>query len=641
MDPVLAVPGYALLLLAGAAVLPGLFTPRAGVGRPVFQLVVVLIAAFFTWRSGESPDQAVGRFNQMIILAALLTWLVTSRVVLNRRARWILLGTVSAGCLLQAGVAILQVYFKEPALGIYWPSRELESVYLAKFGSRARGFYLNPNHFAWLINGAAILCASVAIWGRVPIAGRVLVGYFAVVLTGVEVFAASRGGIASLVCGGIALIGLGVIGGFRLRRGGTGMAISGAAMGLVLIGAVWLAYSSSWLAIGRFGSEVLSANVRQEFSGHAWRAFQTEPAWGIGAGMYRYAARLYRSPNEPLDAVYAHNDWLQVAAEYGSIGLLLALVVVGLALGFAGKTFVRELKRRSVAGDTLRSNSMALSIGAFAAGVSFAVHSTVDFNLQIPANAVFAAFIFGLAGGGGRDPSAQPLRSSIFERCVAGACVLCCAIVLGFTLWPGAAVDYHVLMARNAILSARCDLALAETSKALRLDPDDVGALTVRGEALYAYESAQGMIGALDNGGLPELVIDENPHKLAIGATGDLLAGRNKYFAAAAASFERAALQLPMERELWVSMAKALSEVDGTDPTESERLLRIAIRLDPGHPYAYGCMGDHFQDLDDYTKAIEYYSLGAIFPGGSYAESMGVDLRIELGLMSEEEAGDY
>ena len=96
-----------------------------------------------------------------------------------------------------------------------------------------------------------------------------------------------------------------------------------------------------------------------------------------------------------------------------------------------------------------------------------------------------------------------------------------------------------------------------------------------------------------------------------------------------------------MERELWIWLARARNEVEGTDVGESERILRTAIRLDPGHPFPYGQMGDHFNQLDEYPSALVYYSLGALFPGGSYAESMGVDLRIELGLMTDEQVDDY
>ncbi len=78
---------------------------------------------------------------------------------------------------------------------------------------------------------------------------------------------------------------------------------------------------------------------------------------------------------------YAHNDYLQYLAELGLIGFALALGVMGRCLYWMGRGLDRS---RLVAG----------ACGAVAA---MGMHSMVDFNLYIPANALVLAWILGMA----------------------------------------------------------------------------------------------------------------------------------------------------------------------------------------------------------------------------------------------------
>ena len=73
---------------------------------------------------------------------------------------------------------------------------------------------------------------------------------------------------------------------------------------------------------------------------------------------------------------YAHNDYLQLAAETGVIGLLCIGTLVGLCLwsGFRALCTRRDPLMRGVA------------FGSLMGILALLAHSTVDFNLQIPAN---------------------------------------------------------------------------------------------------------------------------------------------------------------------------------------------------------------------------------------------------------------
>src|SRR5262249_2467777 len=60
--------------------------------------------------------------------------------------------------------------------------------------------------------------------------------------------------------------------------------------------------------------------------------------------------------------------------------------------------FVTE---RPVARYRLQSDSLALNIGALTSVAVYIVHSFLDFNLHIPANAMLLGFIFGMLGNPG------------------------------------------------------------------------------------------------------------------------------------------------------------------------------------------------------------------------------------------------
>lgn len=103
------------------------------------------------------------------------------------------------------------------------------------------------------------------------------------------------------------------------------------------------------------------------------------PLTGIGAGSFYSTYPLYDSGNAaPGFNRHAHNDYLQFATEFGLAALgLLAFSVLASAWAAIGAQRVRR--------DRLLQG---LGFGATMGIVALLIHSTVDFNLQIPANAV-------------------------------------------------------------------------------------------------------------------------------------------------------------------------------------------------------------------------------------------------------------
>ena len=83
---------------------------------------------------------------------------------------------------------------------------------------------------------------------------------------------------------------------------------------------------------------------------------------------------------------YTHNDYAQFAAEAGLLGLAMMGLVVAMSLGAA-------LRAQWVRHDPLmRGMAFASTMGITA----ILIHSWVDFNLQIPANALLFMVILAL-----------------------------------------------------------------------------------------------------------------------------------------------------------------------------------------------------------------------------------------------------
>jgi len=123
------------------------------------------------------------------------------------------------------------------------------------------------------------------------------------------------------------------------------------------------------------------------------------PAAGTGFGTFPVAFRRYQTSLLELQVDHAHNDFLEVATDTGIAGAVLLFVpilclLVKMILAYAG---ARNPYRRSV---------LLACTGSAAA---LLLHSTMDFNLQIPANALLFAIVLGM--GSKATISAAPPRS--------------------------------------------------------------------------------------------------------------------------------------------------------------------------------------------------------------------------------------
>ena len=107
---------------------------------------------------------------------------------------------------------------------------------------------------------------------------------------------------------------------------------------------------------------------------------------GSGAGTFMYIFPNYAKEDFGMFYDFAHNDYLQIFLELGLIGSIPLVLYTALALLRGSVLMVR--------GRTGMSRGMGFA--ATMAGISLLIHSTVDFNLQIPANLLLFAAVLRL-----------------------------------------------------------------------------------------------------------------------------------------------------------------------------------------------------------------------------------------------------
>ena len=136
------------------------------------------------------------------------------------------------------------------------------------------------------------------------------------------------------------------------------------------------------------GEVVQQANeVRDDVFGYAIPLLQARPLVGQGAGSFEAVFPQYPGEDIRLHFDHAHNDYLQFAIEFGVLGSLPLAAFILLALWHALKALWR---RESV----YRSG---VGFGAAMGIIALLIHSSTDFNLQIPANAATLVVLCAIA----------------------------------------------------------------------------------------------------------------------------------------------------------------------------------------------------------------------------------------------------
>jgi O-antigen ligase len=331
--------------------------------------------------------------------------------------RFAILGVWGALILLNLGTGLYQLS-GHPSANPLWFLGLKRPVVDAVFG----GLFPSSNHLCGFLELTAFPLLALALYkGMHSFVRLVCVLVFAAAVAGIAL-STSRGGLAFglglLVLGGILAV-------LRAGHRAGNHPANRRAGSPVLAGFIALLAAAGYLASraleDKFGEGRIFANLngRTGMWQRAIEQWQLSPITGTGARSYEYYERSFRDLrtdwtfwNEvDIDAVFTHNDWLQVLADYGLVGLLLTIAVL-FTHTWRGLTFALSQSDDPAGGRTLFPDYRGpLSIGITAGLCAFALHCAGDFHMHVGVNVLTAGMLLGMLANPG-EPDSRRLHSS-------------------------------------------------------------------------------------------------------------------------------------------------------------------------------------------------------------------------------------
>ena len=285
-----------------------------------------------------------------------------------------------------AGYAVFQYFTHSPYVWNY---------YEALYPGRGTGTFISPNNLAGFLEMILPLAVAYILAGRITPVMRILLGYSALVIAAGIVVTFSRGGWAA---GGLALLALlGILISYRQHQLPAFLLLVFLIGGGAIFTAKYLSKTTSY--VQRMDETMNNGKVELQLRSDLWQAaaqmWRDNFWWGAGPAHYNYRYPAYRTERMQLQPDRAHNDYLNLLADWGTAGGLITLA--GLTLFGTGLWQTRNHVRR-VEKDFSHgySNRFAFFLGAAAGLLALALHSIVDFNLHIPANAILGVTLLAL-----------------------------------------------------------------------------------------------------------------------------------------------------------------------------------------------------------------------------------------------------
>ena len=477
-----AFPAYAILAVVGVLALFS-FRRINSIPNRVALLSTCLFAAYILGRAFLSPTPYLARFDIYPLLGGLIVYFVTALVLTDGRKRMLVISILLAGAVVQVVIGAIQ--FRN---GDNW----MPFGFLPRFdyAGRASGFYVCPNHLAGMLEVVGILGLSLTFFSRWPVWGKLLTGYAALVCYVGVILTGSRGAYLSVL---FSLLVFALLSARIIRAAGSvfhlRLTIAAAIiLALATIGA-FLIFQNSEELVNR-ASKVADKDIRLEYWQAALQQFPLSPLVGTGSRTYLYYGRMFRSANVQVDPVYVHNDYLQLLVEYGVVAVVLFLFFAVVHLSWGLVSARRLGPRRIASSQRIRSNNMALNIGALSAAAAYVVHSFFDFNLHIPANLLLLAFVFGVLANDGvlQEAAGQSRAWKVWPRIALAAVTIVVAVQI-VRLAPG---EWFTEQAKIALREQRLPDAISASLKAFQFNKTSPEPFYYLGRARYLSADREG-----------------------------------------------------------------------------------------------------------------------------------------------------
>lgn len=303
-------------------------------------------------------------------------------------------------------MVIVFVGLMESLYGLFNTLTGTEYIFMMKkeaFVGFVTGTFINRNHFAGFLEMVIPVALGLVISGTAAIGGgngwrgraRFIITFimgqqgritvYMLIMIAAFLLSASRAGLLSF---GFA-IGIVLLITARYKGGDAReMKITGLIVALALIAGLWLGMGelpdrlyNSYHHIGpRLIAWENSIAIIKDF-----------PFFGTGAGTYQYIFARYEDGRLLQYYDHAHNDYIELLADQGLVGFFLLGFPILIIIVKNIKAFIHRktaIKR-------------AILFGSLVGTFSLLIHSLIDFNFHIPANAAYFYLLLGLGAVAG------------------------------------------------------------------------------------------------------------------------------------------------------------------------------------------------------------------------------------------------
>ena len=360
-------------------------SPKPKMLWPPLNWVVLAFAALAIGRYLTADIEYVARLEMIqVLMYAFLFFAIVNNLYRQESAQIVSFTLI----FLAMGISCFAVYQFLTHSNRVWD-------YVSPYIGRASGTYISPNNFAGFLGMLLPLATAYILVGRMKPVVRILLGYAALVMLAGMAVTFSRGGWVAVTMALLVLLGILVF--HRNHRLPALLLLIILVGGGTVFATNYLSKTLSYMRrVGAPGETTeLNLEVRLDIWTAAEQMWRDHFWWGVGPAHYDYRFREYRPENVQMSPDRAHNEYLNLLADWGAVGGII--VLTGMVTFCAGLRKTQKYVRPSE-NDFGRSmsNRFAFFLGASAGLFALAVHSVVDFNLHIPANAILGVTLLAL-----------------------------------------------------------------------------------------------------------------------------------------------------------------------------------------------------------------------------------------------------
>jgi O-antigen ligase len=326
---------------------------------------VVLVQLIFGWTAYRHDTFSLAL---LYLTYGLLAFLTIQTLRRSSQAKNLAVAITVYGVAL-ASFALLQGL--SPNGKLYW-------LRTPRMGGWIYGPYVSHNNYAGLMEMLVpvplIFCLTRYAQGHL----RTVIAAGAALMAGTIFLSGSRGGmisfLAEMILFGVVLI--------RMQKGPKVAAGVGVFAIVMIALLLWIGGIELTRRVGTIGTETrqeLAGGLRWTIDKDGIRMFTYKPILGWGLGTFPVAYPQFRTFYTTFFINDAHNDYLQFLVESGAVGFA---AVIWFVVAFY-RSALKKLR------DWPEDISSAVTLACLLGCTGILVHSFVDFNLQIPANAAW------------------------------------------------------------------------------------------------------------------------------------------------------------------------------------------------------------------------------------------------------------